>query len=333
LRFGQLKIIVPALVGILCSYTGVVVAQENRPPPGHIRSLTVPKTDVAPVIDGKLDEELWKNAAVADGFWNTLQSRWPAEKTDSLVTADKEHLYFGFRAYDSQPDRIEARQTRRDAGFGLDDQLTVELDPFHNHREISSYSVNAIGTQDDAIAGGRARNIQWKGDWRAAVAKTDYGWSAEIAIPFEILNYRDGDKTFGINFLRYHNRTDEWSRWADVTPQNKPEEMGQITGLELPAGVKTFEWTFMPYVLLGPLAGATADRVPRRAIMIAADLARAAIALSIPFYIAILHDPAESGWLWEGVDFHNYSACHVNTSDVFLLDSPDIPAFVGLLTQ
>ena len=201
-------------------------SEQRRPVPGHMRSLPVPRTEETMIVNGMLDEPAWKNASVADGFWMTEKDQWPAEKTEVLVIADDGHLYFGFRAYDSQPDKILAYQTRRDGGLGLDDQVGVELDPFHNHREISTYSINSIGTQDDAIAGGRARNIQWKGDWTAAAVRTDYGWSAEIAIPFEILNYRDGNTTFGINLVRYHNRTDEWSRWADLTPQNKPEEMG-----------------------------------------------------------------------------------------------------------
>lgn len=213
--------------------------------------MTAAKTDKPPFIDGKLDDEAWRKAALADGFWISEQQRWPTEKTEVLVLADQEHLYFGFRVYDSQPDKIEAKQTRRDFSLGLDDQVTVELDPFHNFREISSYSVNAIGTQKDEIAGGRARNIQWKGDWKAASTRTDYGWSAEIAIPFEILNYHDDATTFGINFVRYHNRTDEFSRWADVTVQNKPEEMGRLVGLEIMQAARTEDWTFMPYVLFG----------------------------------------------------------------------------------
>ena len=226
-------------------------SEQRRPVPGHMRSLPVPRTEETMIVNGMLDEPAWKNASVADGFWMTEKDQWPAEKTEVLVIADDGHLYFGFRAYDGQPDKILAYQTRRDGGLGLDDQVGVELDPFHNHREISTYSINSIGTQDDAIAGGRARNIQWKGDWTAAAVRTDYGWSAEIAIPFEILNYRDGNTTFGINLVRYHNRTDEWSRWADLTPQNKPEEMGHLTGLRLPAGEKPSEWTFLPYTLLG----------------------------------------------------------------------------------
>ncbi len=42
---------------------------------------------------------------------------------------------------------------------------------------------------------------------------------------------------------------------------------------------------FLPYVVLGPLAGAAADRLPRRGIMIAADVIRALIAFGLPWYV------------------------------------------------
>jgi hypothetical protein len=223
----------------------------ERPPPGRSRTLAVPETRIAPVLDGALDEPAWKAAAVASGFWISEQERWPAEQTEVLVMADREYLYFGFRVYDSHPDAIQTLQTRRGAGLGLDDQVAVELDPFLSHREISTYKVSASGVQDDAIAGGRARQLEWKGRWHAAARRTAYGWSAEIAIPFGILNYEPGTTAMGVNFLRHHHRTGEWSRWADITPRALPTEMGKLTGLELPAVARTQPWTLMPYVLVG----------------------------------------------------------------------------------
>lgn len=42
---------------------------------------------------------------------------------------------------------------------------------------------------------------------------------------------------------------------------------------------------FLPYVFVGPFAGWLADRLPRRAIMITADLVRAVVVASIPFLL------------------------------------------------
>lgn len=234
---------------------------QDRPPPGHSRALEVPlrKTSTTigaqavepPVIDGRIDDPAWRTAAVTGDFWISDQERPPSEPTEVLVFADERNLYFAFRVYDGRRSDIQAYQTRRNAGLGYDDQVAVELDTYFNRRDISRFSVNAAGVQDDDIAGGRAVKIEWKGDWSAAAMQTDYGWSAEIAIPFVILNYREGDSVFGVNFLRYHNRTREWSRWADVTPRDLPEEMGRLTGLSLTAAASKQPWTLMPYGLIG----------------------------------------------------------------------------------
>ncbi len=224
---------------------------ERRPPSGRDRALTIPETDTPPVIDGNLIEPAWRTVAVADRFWISEQERWPTEQTEVLITSDRTHIYFAFKVYESKPDSIEALQTRRDGSLGFDDQVIIELDPFLTYREISKFSVNARGTQTDAFAGGRARQLAWKGEWKAAVSRTDYGWTAEIAIPYEILNFQLGTNAIGINFLRYHNRTAEWSRWADITVRALPEEMGRLTGLRPSVVGKKQEWTFLPYVLLG----------------------------------------------------------------------------------
>jgi hypothetical protein len=228
-------------------------AQEpgERPPPGHTRVLAVPQAATPPKIDGALDDEAWKGAAFGNRFWVVEQERWPAEQTEVLVTADAKALYMAFRVYDSQPDKIVALDTRRDASLKRDDQVCVELDPFLSYREVSDYCINARGTVSDSIAGGRASQQAWKGTWDGAARRTPYGWSAEMAIPFEILNYEAGTTTFGVNFLRYHNRSAQWSRWADTTVQHLPEECGCLTGLSPPRVAQRSPLTAMPYVLGG----------------------------------------------------------------------------------
>ena len=205
------------------------------------------------VVDGLLNDALWDKAKVSGDFWASLENKPATDKTEVLVAQDNNYLYFAFRLYDSKPEEIQATKTVRDVGFGYDDSITVELDTFFNRRDISEFSLNPLGTQNDDIAGGRSAKIEWKGDWLGAAARTDYGWSAEFAIPFAILNYQQDSTIFGINFKRYQSRTKEYIWWADVTPKNLPEEMGQLQGLKLPsiAASERKSWTFMPYVLGG----------------------------------------------------------------------------------
>lgn len=247
-RFAALSL---AIAIVILPVAGFAQAPDERPPPGRDRILSVPRAASPPKIDGVPDDEAWKYAAVADRFWIVEQEHWPAEQTEVLVTSDAKFLYFAFRAHDSQPDRIVALDTRRDASLKGDDQVCIELDPFLSHREVSSYCINARGTVSDSIAGGRASQEAWKGSWEGAARRTPDGWTAEMAIPFDILNFEDGATTFGVNFLRYQNRTAEWSRWADTTVQDLPEERGRLTGLTPGRVSQRYPLTAMPYLLGG----------------------------------------------------------------------------------
>lgn len=237
----------------LCSAGSALAQTEDPDPvPGHQRYLSVPRiAEGAPVVDGDLADAVWSRAAYSTGFWNSIQDRPPSDQTEILVLMDDENLYFGFRLHDDQPDAIQSTRAVRDVGLGYDDSITIELDTFFNRRGISEFSVNPIGTQDDEIAGGRSAKIEWKGDWSGSATRTDFGWSAEFAIPLAILNYEDDADRFGINFKRYQSRTREYSYWADVSPQILREEMGQLRDLELPETAGRKAWTFMPFLLAG----------------------------------------------------------------------------------
>jgi hypothetical protein len=205
------------------------------------------------VVDGFLNDPLWKKAIKSGNFWSSLENKPPTDQTEVLVASDDFYLYFGIRLYESEPQKIQARETVRDVGFGYDDSITIQMDTFFNRRDITEFSLNPLGTQTDRFAGGRSDRIEWKGDWFGGAARTEYGWSAEFAIPYAILNYPQNSQVFGINFKRYQSRTTEYSWWADVTPKVLPEKMGQLRGLNLPSfeRLQRKTWTFMPFVFAG----------------------------------------------------------------------------------
>ncbi|MBW3622437.1 MAG: hypothetical protein KY468_03395 [Armatimonadetes bacterium] len=225
--------------------------KQTPPPPGHTRSLKAMKIEQVPDIDGNLDDPAWKDAPVASDFWISEYGIAPQEKTEVRVLYDEKFLYFAFTCHDTQPQAIHADQRKRDGNVSLDDHVKIQLDPYHNHRQVSEFSVSARGTQSDAMAGGRARKIEWKGDWQAAVQRNEQGWTAEVRIPFDILNYNPKNPVFGINFVRYHARKKETSRWADVTPQYLPEETGHLTGLAFPKNRVQDKLAMMQYLSAG----------------------------------------------------------------------------------
>ncbi len=76
-------------------------------------------------------------------------------------------------------------------------------------------------------------------------------------------------------------------------------------------GAQMLFYFFLPYVLLGPLAGAIADRFPRRIIMILADVARGFIGIGLPWYLLFVHD-AHPHWMMMPILGLGFFACFFN---------------------
>ena len=170
-----------------------------------------------PTIDGNVDQSEWQGVPVEAGFLQYLPRRGePASQpTEVLLAYDHKVLYVAFRVSDEH--EPTAQLTRRDAELLEDDAVVVVLDT-HGDRQSAYYFVtNLLGTQADGrIADdGRTVDASWDGAWRAAARRTDYGWSAELAIPFASLSFRRGSGViWGINFGRSRRSTLERSFWA-----------------------------------------------------------------------------------------------------------------------
>ncbi len=209
----------------------------------------------APRVDGALDDECWKSAERCTGFKETLRSADSAEQTEVMVCADAGTLYFAFVCHDSKPDRISARQRQRNASLRGDDNVTVLIDTLHSDKSYYQFTTNPLGTQNESIPYGSASNITWRGDWQAAARITDFGWTAEIAVPFGILRHPAKATTFGMAFTRYNARLDERSMWPDMGISFDFARSCDLTGLDLPTdGIRP---VFLPYVVASTEPGRT----------------------------------------------------------------------------
>jgi hypothetical protein len=177
----------------------------------------------APVVDGKLDDPCWKQAARLEGFICT-DIPAPPEETIGYVCVDAQNLYFAFECRDRTPEDIVANETRRNGDFGRDDFIDIAIDPWHRHNSVYEFIITARGTQAESIPGGSATKIEWRGDWSAAAIRTDTGWQAEAAIPLAVLPYAPGQDTFGLAVGR---------GFAKESIMAFHPDMGKVTDLKL----------------------------------------------------------------------------------------------------
>jgi len=190
-------------------------------------------------VDGLLNESVWEKAPEAVDFIQFEPERGkPASvKTTVKILYNENFIYFGFFCFDPHSEKIAARITKRDEELSNDDAIVVFLDTFHDRRNCYFFATNLLGTQLDGriTEDGRTRETTWDGIWRSAGQKTDFGWSAEIAIDLSCLKYEPGkNKTWGLNLGRPVPRVFEKSFWVGLLESpKKVSQYGILKGLDL----------------------------------------------------------------------------------------------------
>jgi hypothetical protein len=176
-----------------------------------IDSLEIPFEKNTIIIDGELDDHLWSNALlieldIVNSPWDNLPS--PVKTTAKLIE-NGQFLYIAFIAHDPDPTKIQGFLTDRDKTW-LQDTVGIKLDTHNNRRLNYSFFVNPYGVQNDAtyneITG--QNNTSWDGLWYAFGKKTEQGYQVEMAIPYNILNFKaDGQKKkWAIELVRIYPR-------------------------------------------------------------------------------------------------------------------------------
>src|SRR3979409_925242 len=111
----------------------------------------VPRVYKPPVIDGKLDDEVWKQAVVLKDFLQTYpgDNIAPSKPTEVMIGYDARTFYMAFHCYD-EPDKVRATVAKRDQVFG-EDNVRVFLDTFNDQRRAYILGWNPLGVQQDGI--------------------------------------------------------------------------------------------------------------------------------------------------------------------------------------
>ncbi len=202
---------------------------------GERKTFEIHRAESAPVIDGRLDDKVWRDAAVVDDFHMTTPTDGaaPTEATIVRVTYDDEYLYIAADMRDSSPGEIRAKQMVQGKMFFSDDRFYVMLDSFNNKRNDYFFQVNANGVRREALRENNARFIEeWATIWVAESAVHEGGWATEIAIPFKSISFAPGTDTWGINFGRGIVRKQEFNLWSSHDRQDWPAYSGEVSGIE-----------------------------------------------------------------------------------------------------
>lgn len=214
-------------------------AARARPFP----STNVIKVTTSPVIDGKLDEAVWKEGVpVSEFLQRELNEGVPAsERTEVRFATDGVNLYIGARLYDREPKLIVPGEKIRDVTLANSDYIAFIFDTYHDHQNGFVFATTPAGIEYDGqviregegggtMVPGQNRmqagamggfNVNWDASWTVATTIDDDGWTAEFRIPFSTLRYQSGsgEQTWGLNVSRMIRRKNEELYWAFIPRQ------------------------------------------------------------------------------------------------------------------
>jgi hypothetical protein len=173
-----------------------------------------------PKLDGILDDEVWSGAPLQLDQWmsyNPLRGEPEQQRTNVWIGYDESAIYFAFRCFDAEPDRIRSTISRRDSVWN-DDWVGVSLDSSRAGQIAYHMFVNPSGIQMDAL---QSANEDTAPDWvwqSAGRVDTD-GYVVEIRLPLESIRFRGGsDVRMGMLFFRRNSRLGiSWS-WPAMAP-------------------------------------------------------------------------------------------------------------------
>ena len=156
------------------------------------------RTDTPPAIDGRLDDDVWRTAAMLSEFvqQSPLDGAPATEQTEVYIAYDGDHLYFAFYLHYSDPGIMRANRVDRDTAW-QDDLVTVYLDTFMDQQRCYDFDLNGYNVQGDGVINAAMTrggpipiaDRSWDALFHSATEMVADGYTAEMAIPFKSIRY------------------------------------------------------------------------------------------------------------------------------------------------
>ncbi|MBK8248145.1 MAG: carbohydrate binding family 9 domain-containing protein [Gemmatimonadetes bacterium] len=204
--------------------------------PEEIR-IPVRRARTKPVLDGRLDDEVWQEALPLDRFvqYEPVDAVLPPQPSIGRVAYDGEFLYIGFRAFERSRDDIRATIHPRERGGELDDKIAMSVDTYNDNRRTYVFRVSPANLQFDGVkTEGQRTDDTPDFVWYSAARIDSLGWTVEAAIPFASLRLPPSDSLdFGFDLVRYHGKAGVRSSWSPRRRGNPCDicQQGTLVGL------------------------------------------------------------------------------------------------------
>jgi Domain of unknown function (DUF5916) len=216
-----MKIITNIATGILMLCSLACIAQAPAP-----KQLTAQRTTKPVKIDGLINDDAWKDAAIMDSlveFRPKIGAKEaPENKTVTYLMYGDEGIYFGGHCYERTKDSIASELSGRD-GFGTNDYIGLIFDTYHDKINGFEYFVTPLNEQWDAKMApnnnGNSEDFSWNAVWQSGAVIHDNGWSFEMFIPYSAIRFGKKEvQNWGLNITRRRRKTEQQYTWNPIDP-------------------------------------------------------------------------------------------------------------------
>lgn len=204
------------------------------------------------IIDGLLDDNAWDQVDCGVDFIGHQPDykAKPSQETQFKILYDEKFLYVGIRAFDTEPEKIVKRMSRRDGFEG--DFVEINIDSYNDKRTAFSFTASVSGVKSDQYISNNGDNWDdtWDPIWYLKTSIDNLGWVAEFKIPLSQLRFANKEEhVWGLQVTRRFFRNEERSTWQAIDP-NAPgwvHLFGELRGIKGIKPQKQLE--ILPYVL------------------------------------------------------------------------------------
>ena len=191
------------------------------------------KTNSPPILDGRLDDPVWAQAASVTDFETFIPEfgKKQAEKTTAYMAYDEQNLYFAFRCLDL-PGQIKAALSRRD-DIGSSDFVCINLDTFNDQQSLYAFYVTPLGVQGDSRFASNKEDFSVDMVWDSAARIDGEGYTVEMRIPLKSIRYLPKPVVeMAVFFERTINRRQEHGSFPPLDPKRGYAFLPQMAVLE-----------------------------------------------------------------------------------------------------